>query len=540
MLQAMKENKTPTNHFSVYLIKAEVNKVEDIVKSKEKPIGIDGIGYFVFDKSLPHPPDWVRDFFGSILEGNTQILTSTAKGVLVVPIRKNNKVRHFAVVFGFGRHLLNEGVIEERFGLKIVLNSLDASSLRSIDKTTLGSIPKHSREQMSKDVAAADFGIDIEQDLVSSVTGKSRDDQFGKLITGKDALNCSVKVDATNIAEFLQHCLERYESSDYKKDFEWIDQITDIRDKKIEEELNLTLVEKLNKRDLKKIWMAVPEIVNWSDIKGFRYVNSKYTITHDDLDIEKYLQELGGPLEIGFFKEPQVYAISASTDNILEQWSMFRCIYAEIELKENMYLLSNGKWYKIAKGFTEQIQKEFESIKRSDIVLPECTAIQEKEYNSNAARIIDNACCMDTELIPYGGGRSSIEFCDIFTTDKKILHVKRYGNSNVLSHLFSQGVVSGEIFISDTDFRKKLNTKLPGTHKLINPDIQPLAREYEIIFCIISESDNPLDIPFFSKVSLKNARRRLMTYGYNVSIKQIKRTGHTATIRVALAEGVTN
>jgi len=70
---------------------------------------------------------------------------------------------------------------------------------------------------MSRDVAPADFGIDIEQDLVSAVTGKSNDARLGKIITGKDALHVSVPVDLRNIKEFLAHCLERYRSGDYSR-----------------------------------------------------------------------------------------------------------------------------------------------------------------------------------------------------------------------------------------------------------------------------------------------------------------------------------
>jgi uncharacterized protein (TIGR04141 family) len=85
------------------------------------------------------------------------------------------------------------GVIEERFGLKVVLNLVSPDSFRNITKTTLGSVPKHSQEQMTRDVTASEFGIDVEQDLIGSVTGKSKDPQLGKVITGKDSLNCTVK-----------------------------------------------------------------------------------------------------------------------------------------------------------------------------------------------------------------------------------------------------------------------------------------------------------------------------------------------------------
>lgn len=530
----MTVGKIKSNRFSVYMIKPEFQKLEDITESKEAPLEIDNVGYFVFDESNPRPPEWVKNFFGSTLDGDKRILTSSAKGILIVPIKKKDAVTFFAVSFGFGRHLLKDGVIEERFGLKTVLNSLDSSSFRSIDKTALGSVPKHSREQMSRDVSASDFGIDIEQDLISSVTGKTRDEKFGKIITGKDALNGNTKIDITNIVEFLSHCLDRYESDDYKKDFEWIDQISDVRNKKLEEELNLLLVDKLNKKDLSKVWMAVPEVVDWSDVKGFRYIRAKRGDIHDDLDISDCLTEFGTSITIDFLKEPKVFMISASTDDLIDHWSMFRCIYCEMELRGEVYILNNGKWYKIAKSFTDQVQKDFESITRSTINLPDCSVIKEGDYNSTASTSIANACCMDAKMISHGGGHSSVEFCDIFTGDKKLIHIKRYGGSNVLSHLFSQGVVSGELFVSDADFRQKLNTKLPASHKLSDPKPQPNAREYEIIYGIISDSDNPLDIPFFSKVTLRNAKRRLTTYGYEVSIKQIKRV--TPSSVVVLAE----
>jgi uncharacterized protein (TIGR04141 family) len=46
--------------------------------------------------------------------------------------------------------------------LKVVLNTVDPKSLRSIDKVTLGSVPKQSREQVSREGVDANFGIDIE------------------------------------------------------------------------------------------------------------------------------------------------------------------------------------------------------------------------------------------------------------------------------------------------------------------------------------------------------------------------------------------
>ena len=161
-----------TNKLTIYLIKPKYQQLEDIIDSASEPRQVEDVGQFVFEVSHPHPPSWITNFFGNALGEDLGILASSAKGVFLVPITLGNSTINFVVSFGFGRHLLKDGVVEERFGLKVVLNSVGQESFRSIDKTTLGSVPKHSREQMSRDVAPADFGIDIEQDLVSSVTAR--------------------------------------------------------------------------------------------------------------------------------------------------------------------------------------------------------------------------------------------------------------------------------------------------------------------------------------------------------------------------------
>ena len=520
------------------MIKPQFERLEDIVESDNDPIEIENVGHFFYAESNPNPPDWMRKFFGTSIQQEIRILTSSAKGILIVPVRNGDTTVRFAVAFGIGRHLLKEGVIEERFGLKVVLNSADPESLRSIDKTTLGSVPKHSHEQMSRDVNASEFGIDVEQDLISSVTAKSRDEAFGKTPTGKDALSVSVKVDILNIVEFLKHCLNRYHSDDYKADFEWIDQIAEVRDKRKTEALATLLAEKLTQRELDKIWMAVPSLVDWADVEGFRYLSEKKGDLVEDIGMSSFLDSLGErPITTETLDDELVYMISAST-GIATRWTAFRCTYAELELDDSLYILNNGKWYEIARGFTERVLRDYAAFTHSAVILPDCAEKDEGTYNSAAAKAL-GLCCMDKNLIQHGGGHSSVEFCDLLTPDKKIIHVKRYGGSSPLSHLFAQGVVSGELFVSDPEFRKKLNEKLPDSYKLVDPLARPKSEEYEIVYAIISYSAADLDIPFFSKVNLRNARNRLALCGYKVSLKKILKVEPSPLPEAAMAIATT-
>jgi len=513
-----------TNRLNIYLIKSSIESLDDIISDDASRFHIDDVGEFAFEDSHQNTPDWMRKFFGPVLGERANIFAASARALLVVPIQHAQRTVTFAIAFGTGRHLLKEGVIEERFGLKVALNSVDAS-LRSIDKTNLGSVPKHSREQMSRDVGVAEFGIDIEQDLVSAVTARSRDPKFGKIVTGRDSLSVSVPVDISGIGAFLGHCVDRYRSTDYKVAFDWIDQIAEVRNGIREATLNAALIERLQREDFDKIWMAVPEVIAWEDVAGFRYRRKKRAELHDDLHLADFLESLdlgADSVRLDDLKDSLVHMISTSTEDAQFSWPAFRCLYGEIELDGKLYVLNNGKWYEVAADFTSQVIRDYLAIDESTVDLPRCDVRTEGDYNRAVAQA-RGMCCLDNDPIVHGGGHSKIEFCDLLSPDKQIIHVKRYGNSSVLSHLFAQGVVSGELFISDSEFRAKLNAKLPAALRLLDPQTRPAAEQYEVVYGIMSKSQRPIDLPFFSKVSLRNARRRLMGYGYKVTLKKINR-----------------
>lgn len=517
-----------SNKLTVGLVKRELADFDQIVKPGTDSIALDGIGTFYKESSHSRPPNWISDFFGAKLGAGLGIFTASAKGLLLARASYDGDERVFAVIFGLGRHLLNEGALEERFGLRVVLNSVDPDSLRSIDKTALGSIPKQTREQISREGGAANFGIDIEQDLVSSVTGKSRVPLFGRTISGRDTFAASAKFDATNVTDFLSETLKQYRSEAYKDRFDWIDQIKDVRSKDVISYLNETLIEKLKAKELEGIWLAPPEVLEWSDVKGFRYLK-KRSADVPDLDASELLVAAGdAEINMEWLKASHIILISAKSDDEVDRWSVYKCIYAEIEADGAMHVLNAGKWYKVSQDFTALVNQDFASIPDSAIELPDYTQGDEGSYNEEAAKHLAGACCMDEKLISHGGGHSKIEFCDILTPNKEFIHVKRYSGSQQMSHLFAQGAVSGELFLMDADFREKVNEKLPDEHKLADTAARPRPEDYEVVFTVISKSPNALNLPFFSKISLRNANRRLKAFGFRVSKKKVRAIGNAA------------
>ncbi len=128
---------------------------------------------------------------------------------------------------------------------------------------------------------------------------------------------------------------------------------------------------------------------------------------------------------------------------------------------------------------------------------------------------------MDQRNIVYGGSHSKIEFCDLYSNQREIFHVKRYGQSSALSHLFAQGLVSGELFQRDEHFRREVNRKLPVSHRLESPKDRPARDHFRVIFAIITDKPGALQLPFFSRLNLRHAASRLEMYGFRVAKAKI-------------------
>jgi uncharacterized protein (TIGR04141 family) len=152
---------------------------------------------------------------------------------------------------------------------------------------------------------------------------------------------------------------------------------------------------------------------------------------------------------------------------------------------------------------------------------------REDEYLLEAAEALGDQCvCMDQDTVLYGGGYSRVEFCDLFVNRRQLVHVKRYGASSTLSHLFAQGVTAATLFVSDPEFRRLVDEKLPEKLKIENPVQRIVPGDYEIVYAVISsQKGGELTLPFFSRISLQNATQILKGYGFNVSVLKIMSEG---------------
>ncbi|MFX0195303.1 MAG: TIGR04141 family sporadically distributed protein [Candidatus Hodarchaeota archaeon] len=513
-----------TQNLSIYLIKDEFRNLDVLVKDGEDiskhPIHYNGstIGHLFVQKTYPSPPRWAYLFQESI---DGKEIGDVAASAAVFILKAEGKM--FAITFGHGRHLLATDCWEERFGIRVTLNCIDSEKVRCIDKKTLDAITKQSREQASRDAPPSEFGLNIEQDLLRAVTGKPIEKSCGCRMSGMDSLHVAVKADLSDIPELISRYHIKYNDESYKRTFPWVDHIAEVKSKTLTGELDNLLVNEIKEGNLSRIWMAVPDLIEWEKVSGFRYTLRSNKPEYTDIHLEKFLASLRNPEEINIdtLHTSRVYCIS-NDGFMINKWAAYKCIYGEIIHDSDTYILSGGKWYRIDTDFVQSVNKSYAEIPKYEAYLPVYDHDSETDYNKAVADGNPGAyALMDRKIIQHGGGYSKFEFCDLYTANKDMVHVKRYGGSSVLSHLFLQGVNSAELFQTDPDFREKVNSKLPDDFKIKEIVKRPDYEEYRVVYAIISDIEGDLEIPFFSKLSLKNSRRRLEGFGYKVALAKI-------------------
>lgn len=529
---------------SILLIKEGVTTEAGYLKEIPTPsCPIEGVGTLYFKNSAKKDARRIQDFFGAKLplegagEDRPVLFTAIVQAVLIVPVDCDGVNRLFAVCFGMGRNLLNADIIQDKFGMYTVLNSIDPKTIRSVDLNRLESIPKHDRRQTSKLSKLNTFELNVERDLLRAVTGRAKDvyqAQLGETITGADALRITIDLAIDNLPNRLGEIYEVYKKQDYKTDFGWIDKISPLKDPARITQLETELIEKINRNEIDTIWMSIPELVDWNQLNSIRY--SKRGADYYDLEIKSVLSDvfLDEPVTKASLQSRVAYACD-NTGNSFIHWSLYKCLYAEIDLNPGIFILNNGQWYQIDSNYETEVKSFYNSATISTHTFSKAH-LNEIEGNYNIRIAQEDPAkrlLMDKRLVKPAPGEDEIEFCDIYTTDKELYHVKRYSGSATLSHLFNQGLVSGELLMQKA-FRKNLNQKidkidqdfehrdLSGWHVAeLESDFH--RGDYKIIYAIITDSNaTPPAIPFFSKVTFRHACSRLADYGYQVSIMRIE------------------
>lgn len=527
-----------TYKLSVFLIKESVTKFVNVLKKNYKDYNEYSIkqqvgyqGLIIVGRTRSNISGWQ-----SLLQEGTDIKlesleNSSNRAVLFFKI----KGRIFAITFGYGKHILNEELIEREFGLRTALNLMDSEKFISIDKANLSNLTILTKTQSSRKSKPETFNLDIISDLLRGVTGgiMSGSDDLGNLITGNEGVYIIPKISFVDIPERLLKLKKAYESNRYKTNFDWIDNLKEIKDPSLINTLKENLINDLKIRDTSKIHIAPPYLINWEEFEGYAFNSSRDSLK-TNFDINDFYEYKGDKIDSIDWSKIQASSIYIKYGDKDERVSntFWRFINYEAEIDNYIYVFTLGRWYQVNKGYISEILEYVKNIEESDIdYLPCPLKMNEREYNKLLTNSNNDLLLFDRNLVKSDYyNRSYIEVCDAFSISRKeLIHVKPRSSSSTLSHLFAQGNVSSYALIKDHSFRKNLRTKFSQLG--IDRNIIPLNRNnfnpnnYTITFALIDKKERSFieALPFFSLINFRLTYERLRNFGYNVKIKNIIR-----------------
>lgn len=509
---------------SIYLVKGDLAQDGGAIKLEkaQAPIALDlGEGearLYVKREVVRSPPPW-SELFSSLPEVPPDAFgrPNSVGAVLLFKLD-----RTFLLSFGHGFHLINGDAVERDFGLRVTLNSVEPGKLRSLDKASYDHNPLNSRTQSSKELDIFDLDMDSESELLHAVTGASKEPLFGSQITGRDALTLMVETDARGLARILRRALEKYLSK-LPQEFEWVDNLTRVRDPTELEILDLLLNDVLARPDGETVWLGEPEIVDWEGMNGYSFDLRPRTPRKHVLELEDlrhHLSKQGEQLTVDALKR-QVVHINDANFGPAKTWTAYRCLYAELSSGNEAFVLRDANWYRVKTSFVERVDRVLADIGQSQISFPIYAHKDEGAYNASVASSDATFHLMDKKNVRIGNPHDKIEFCDLIKDGSFFVHVKYYRSSSTLSHLFAQGNVAAETFVREEEFRAKVNSKLPEPIRLADARARPDASRFTVVYAIATTKSLPEELPFFSKVTLRNAISMLRALNFNVQIARI-------------------
>ncbi|MDG3088811.1 TIGR04141 family sporadically distributed protein [Vibrio hannami] len=436
--------------------------------------------------------------------------------------------RYVVFTFGHGRSLIEKNSIERGFGLRVSMNLGDPEQLKSVDKSTLERVARNTRSQVAMNSGIQDFDFEFDHEILKSITAiVSRNDEQLEMVSGNDSVSLYTEIEPDKFRDIADRLVSAYFSDNYKEQYPWAEFIGLETDPDIIKDLESMLVDKFNTSDIDDFWLAPPKIIDYHDFSGFVYsaksIRNGIPCKHPELKLETFLAEAPfknkTSISINALKTKEICLYNGDEQHI-DSIGLFDALNGELEYKGLKYVLNDGRWYHVKKSFAKEVESYFD-------MLPRWAGFADRPYKDKREccylrRIADQEqiAVLDQHWVRQKDIKQNYEFCDLLTQCNRIIHVKHYGGSSVLSHLFAQATNGLDMMLNCPEVIPQVQEHLEDTYLSFN--FSPSGnRVHKIVLAIIQSRQGDIHIPFFSKVNLRHHAREIQNKGFTVELAKI-------------------
>lgn len=507
--------------------------------------------YFLYKNGHSgNKPAWVEEFDEKIwnAEIKNEFSNTATEGLSVIKkVSYNNQDYLFAINFGQGRYNIIKEKIEDTFGIYTAIALIEkGASIRRAGTRNISSNPKNTEYQHAQELSKDAFNAELEDnDIIRHLNAIADSPTISSVIGKYGSLNIRMRFKETEIPcwDYLDDRLK-----DLINLFEDIQNNSDVVNKffkglrplpsQKQNELNNAIINKINDKH-SEFFLFEPEIdYDTTLISKTRYKiqsEPKAVYENEKLSLTYYLSLKENLEELDFIND-KIILINEDGQKYKE-WSIIKCLYGEMKIDDQVYILSNSIWYGLPKDKYDHINENINSIE-DNIQISETVKIntmnkilEEKKLSRehiNKERIFNNEFCnqisgelfdqINKQIIIDG---DKMEICDIFDpNNKEFIHTKIGTKAATLSHLFNQGYVSARAYASMKHiFVPRVNEKIENSEHKIEGE-RNSHQNYTVRYLIINEkADNKLT--FISKLALDRIITDLKGFGYNIKLSWV-------------------
>jgi uncharacterized protein (TIGR04141 family) len=536
--------------FSLYLAKPDIDDFVDILSEgghtrladpgttiAELPAFGEGGRLYIF-ASQPHTPKWLRDLSGHFVVGS-RVQTQSAAALLA--FRSEGRV--FVATFAHGWNYVEPESIQGDFGLRVAINRLADTKVKRLDRANLASAIRDSATASFRRNFSA-FGIDEALDHIRRLAGETHDDDDADSMSGATSLKISGNFDFDDLPELAAGALQSFQSTAYQRTaFQVMDVVYPISDARLIKDLDQSVVNDIIGHN-DSFELGLPIEFQDQGI-AFRFTGPGYRGEHPDLLLRHYTNALGEELAAltpEILKSHKIIAVIDEDGRPNPTWNIRKSLIGTLVHDESRYAINEGEWYRINDQFRTAIETQFiETVSEDWDERPRPLRRlydgqnngrfeREEDYLRDIAPNLNLVCLDQTDINIEEIARSGFEPCDLLDVERKrFIHVKKNSRrSSVLSHFFKQGSNSATNFnIFAASWRQLFDLVEQRTSRETRNRLEELHQgnmPWAVEFWIVDSrrADGAFNVPFFSKISLRDERRRLLSMGYQVRVRFIE------------------
>ncbi|AND40647.1 DUF6119 family protein [Cytobacillus oceanisediminis] len=518
-------------NFNQLILPEKVNEQNNYFELQPRNTEL-GFEFKVFiQRNRTKEPKWITLLENDLEIPNRDDIKNTVNSfVILVKVNKNQTDYFFAITGGFGFTAIDRNNLENNFGLKVALNSIDSTELKAFDVRNIDLKTKQKRVLINKGSELGEFDLNFEQDLINLVSGKSRDEGIGTSIKGStSSLSLNSDVTFATLGEKCNQLLDLFLSDDYKENFGFIDNVKIVKDGDVTSDLNNNLFQALNRRETHNISLAYPDMIEYEKCSSYKIKKGTKTVETEEvnlMDLYSLLDKEGVVFDSAdHIKKIKIIGFDEAEHPVTSPVTLNHFIIFQTELNENTYIFSLNNWYKIDNDYFSRIQEEIMRVPLvEDPTFLTPILIDESEGSYNDRQNSDYFLNMDKQNFQIRNSRSKIEVCDLLSKDKHFVCVKKETRSATLSHLFAQGSVSMQLLRESSEYRQSLVNKALEKFPRVNFNQQNFPfNECTLVYAIsTSKTDDIRNVlPFFSKVNLLHHVNLIRRLGIKVEIYKI-------------------